>query len=205
MLVFEFLSGLAIGLSLIITIGAQNAFVIRQGMKGEHVVPVILTCAASDAVLIAAGIAGLKFLTQQGDWLVDFVYVLGMGFLLAYGAYHFLNAVSFGQALQVSEEKPKSLYEAIVICLALTWMNPHVYLETVFLIGSIATAYENRWIFGLGAAFASFLFFFLLGYSARFFGRLLTSRLSWRVIDILTSFVMWGVAYYLYLSWAETG
>lgn len=163
-----FVPGLLLGLSLIVAIGAQNAFVLRQGLRGEHILAVCLTCAVSDAVLILAGVGGFAQAGAWVPWLETATRYAGAAFLLAYGLRSFRAAVRSGDALTPAAAVPAGLGATLATCLALTWLNPHVYLDTVVLVGSVSTQFAaDKHAFALGAMTASFLFFFSLGYGAR--------------------------------------
>jgi L-lysine exporter family protein LysE/ArgO len=185
------LAGLGFGLSLIVAIGAQNAFVLRQGLRREHVFAVVLVCAASDAILIGIGVAGLGALLQAVPWLLIVVRIAGAGFLLVYGALAARRA--FHPATLSASESGVStpLWTAIATCLALTWLNPHVYLDTVVLLGSVAATHgADRWWFALGAAVASILWFTALGYGARLLRPVFARPAAWRILDALVAVVM---------------
>ena len=184
------IAGFLLGLSLILPIGAQNAFVLRIGLRGEHVLAVCLTCALSDAVLILAGVSGFAQISAWLPWVETILLYGGVAFLLAYGARSFTAA--FGSAsLRPSEAAAKSLGRVVLTCLALTWLNPHVYLDTVFLLGSIAADRgELRWTFGLGAAVASLCWFAALGFGARLLSPYLARPVAWRILDGLVAATM---------------
>ncbi|HAW47686.1 MAG TPA: amino acid transporter [Roseovarius sp.] len=186
-------AGFALGFSLILAIGAQNAFVLRQGLRREHVLAVVLVCALSDAVLVAAGVAGFGALAEAVPGLERIMRYGGAAFLLVYGARSFLAAWRGGAALEAGEGAG-SLRRAVLTCLALTWLNPHVYLDTVVLLGSVSAQYADRFAFGLGAVTASFVFFFALGYGARLLAPLFRRPESWRVLDAGVGCVMWAIA-----------
>ena len=188
-----FLAGFGLGLSLILAIGAQNAFVLRQGIRRAHVLPVVLTCAFSDAVLVAAGVAGFGALAAAAPWLEPAMRWGGAAFLLVYGARAFLAAWRGGEALY-TEGAAQGLRAALLTCLALTWANPHVYLDTVVLLGSVSAQYEAHSSFALGAILASFVFFFALGYGARLLSPLFARPAAWRVLELGVGAVMWTVA-----------
>ena len=188
------LAGFALGFSLILAIGAQNAFVLKQGLRREHVLPVVLTCAISDAILIVAGVAGFGGLAQAVPWLEPLMRFGGAAFLTWYGAQSFLSAWRGGAALEAGEQTTASLSATILTVLALTWLNPHVYLDTVVLLGSISAQYEHRFLFGLGAVIASFIFFFWLGFGARLLAPLFARPGAWRVLDVGIGLVMWSIA-----------
>ncbi|MGX0975857.1 L-lysine exporter family protein LysE/ArgO [Roseovarius sp. MBR-51] len=187
------LAGFALGLSLILAIGAQNAFVLRQGLRRAHVLAVVLVCALSDAVLVAAGVTGFGVLAEAVPGLERIMRYGGAAFLLVYGARSFWAAWRGGAALEAGEGAG-SLRRAVLTCLALTWLNPHVYLDTVVLLGSISAQYADRFAFGLGAVTASFVFFFALGYGARLLAPLFQRPDSWRVLDAGVGCVMWAIA-----------
>lgn len=194
------LAGFALGFSLILAIGAQNAFVLRQGLKGAHVLAVVLTCAVSDALLIAGGVAGFGALAEAVPLFETVMRWGGAAFLVWYGARNFIAAFRGGDALKDRGDTTQSLKAAVMTCLALTWLNPHVYLDTVVLIGSISAQYDNRLAFGLGAMTASFVFFFSLGYGARALRPLFTSARAWQVLDIIVGLTMWAIAAKLILG-----
>ena len=186
-----YLPGFALGLSLILAIGAQNAFVLRQGLRGEHVGAICLVCAASDAVLIVAGVAGFGALVERAPWIEPVFRLGGAAFLFLYGSRSLWAALRERHALRAATEGPGSLRRALATCLALTWLNPHVYLDTVVLLGSVSTRYtDERTAFALGAISASFAFFFSLGYGARALQPLFVRPGAWRVLDALVGVTM---------------
>ncbi|MGH1415928.1 MAG: LysE/ArgO family amino acid transporter [Pelagimonas sp.] len=178
-----YFAGFALGFTLILAIGAQNAFVLRQGLMRQHVLAVVLVCGISDAVLIAAGVAGFGALAQAVPGLEWGMRVFGAAFLMWYGLRTLWGAWKGGHVMQAGE-KAGSLRLAVLTCLALTWLNPHVYLDTVVLLGSVSAQYEDRLGFGLGAASASFVFFFSLGYGARLLAPVFAKPSAWRVLDL---------------------
>lgn len=189
------LAGAGFGLSLIIAIGAQNAFVLRQGLRGEHVLAVVLICAISDIVLIAAGIAGIGGLLDLAPWLVDTMRIGGAAFLLAYAVIAARRAMRPGSIDPELEGGASSLWPTVTTVLALTWLNPHVYLDTILLLGSIAGTHGNdRWWFGLGAALGSAVWFSALGFGARLLRPLFARPVSWRILDGLIAVVMVAIA-----------
>lgn len=196
----NFIPGFALGLSLILAIGAQNAFVLRQGLRRQHVFAVSLTCALSDAILIAAGVAGFGWLVEAAPWITPVFTYGGAAFLCVYGALAMRSAIRGGEALTSEGQGTPALSAALATCLALTWLNPHVYLDTVVLLGSVASGYEPRWIFGAGAVTASFVFFFSLGYGARLLSPLFARPGAWRVLDVIVALVMWALALMLVLK-----
>ena len=186
--------GFALGFSLILAIGAQNAFVLRAGLMRRHVLPLVLVCAISDAVLIAAGVAGFGVLVQSYPAIVDYLRYFGAAFLVVYGIRAFLSAMRGGSAMERGAEE-NDLWKSVVICLMLTWLNPHVYLDTVVLVGSLAAQSADLWVFGAGAISASFVFFFSLGYGARFLSPVFQNPRAWQILDFVIALVMWSIAY----------
>ena len=193
-------SGFLLGLGLIMAIGAQNAFVLRQGLRRSHVFAVCLTCAASDAVLIAAGVGGMGWLAGRAPWIAPVMTWAGAAFLTVYGALSFARALRPG-TLSAAGDGAGSLRSALLTCLALTWLNPHVWLDTVVLLGSVAAQYPgSRWAFGAGAVASSFLFFFALGYGARALAPVFARPGAWRMLDLCVGVVMWTIAARLLLA-----
>ena len=192
-------AGFALGFSLILAIGAQNAFVLRQGLRREHVLPVVLVCAISDAVLVTAGILGFGALARAVPGLETVMRFGGAAFLIWYGARNFIAAWRGGEVLEAGAAAG-SLRRALLTCLALTWLNPHVYLDTVVLLGSISAQYDDTLAFGAGAVTASFTFFFALGYGARGLAPLFRRPASWRVLDVVVGLTMWAIAAKLVLA-----
>ncbi len=198
------IAGMGFGLSLIIAIGAQNAFVLRQGLRKEHIFVIVLICAVSDALLIAVGVAGLGALIQQLEWLLLLIELVGGIFLATYGVLaakrawkpEVLTAETGGAAI--------SLRVAVGTTLALTYLNPHVYLDTVLLLGSVAGTYEqNRWWFGIGAMLGSLLWFSVLGFGARLLAPVFTKPRAWRVLDAIIAVVMFALGASLLVSFAQ--
>lgn len=188
------LSGFLLGLSLIVAIGAQNAYILRQGLLRQHVFILCLICALSDALLIVAGVAGLGSLISQSPVLILVVTIGGAAFLFWYGYSAFRRAMH-PDALQIKNTAPVSLKAAIGTCLALTFLNPHVYLDTVVLLGSLSARYEGsaRVAYAAGAVAASFIWFFALGYGARLLQPVFAKASAWRVLDCLIGFIMWAI------------
>ncbi|WP_154792063.1 LysE/ArgO family amino acid transporter [Occultella kanbiaonis] len=194
------LSGLAAGLSLIIAIGAQNAFVLRQGLARRHVLLVIAVCAASDAVLIAAGVAGLGALVTHAPVALEIVRWGGAAFLIGYGIRAALRAWRGESMREQGEGRAPGWAGVLATALALTWLNPHVYLDTVVLLGSMsATHGDDRWWFALGAMTGSVLWFTALGLGARLLVPLFRRRSSWRVLDAVIALMMFALAAQLLL------
>ena len=231
------LAGLGLGFSLIIAIGAQNLFVLRQGIRREHVFAVAAICALSDLALIIVGVSGIGAVLTAVPWLVEVVRWAGAAFLVVYGCLAARRAIRpSGEVLVAGDrvaddaeatdaaERPDAgagtpaasghstvatgsataptrmaaatarragLATAVLTCLALTWLNPHVYLDTVFLLGSVANTHgDGRWAFALGAGLASIVWFFGLAYGARLLGGVLGSPRAWRVLDGAIAVVM---------------
>lgn len=194
-MVSAFLNGFGVAFSLILAIGAQNAFVLKQGLRREHVLPVVLVCAVSDAILITVGVFGFAALTDALPSLAPAMLVLGAAFLFAYGAFSFWRAWKGGAALDPAQGPGTTLRAAVLFCLAITWLNPHVYLDTVVLIGSIASRFTGaEAAFWAGAVTSSFTFFFALGFGARLLAPVMARPASWRVLEVLIGCVMWGIA-----------
>lgn len=189
-----YLSGFVLGLSLILAIGAQNAFVLRQGLRGQHVLVICSICALSDAVLISAGVFGAGWVAMRLPWLEPLMRYGGAAFLLVYAGLNFRAAWTGGRHLNPAERPDSGLLAACATCLALTWANPHVYLDAVVLLGSLAQPYHDaRPAFALGAISASVLFFFSLGYGARLLRPLFARPAAWRVLDGGMGVLMAGI------------
>ncbi|GGB18472.1 LysE/ArgO family amino acid transporter [Allosediminivita pacifica] len=186
------LAGFALGFSLILAIGAQNAFVLRQGLRRAHVGSVVLVCALSDAALIAAGVAGFGALAQAVPGLEWAMRIFGAAFLAWYGARTLWAAWKGGQVMEAGEAA-QSRRSAVLTCLALTWLNPHVYLDTVVLLGSVSSRYPAL-PFALGAMAASGVFFTALGYGARGLAPLFARPAAWRALDLVVGLTMWAIA-----------
>jgi L-lysine exporter family protein LysE/ArgO len=189
-------TGFATGFSLILVIGAQNAFVLRTGLTQVHVFWVCLFCALSDAVLIALGVAGTGSIGIASPWTIVALTWGGAAFLIVYGALSLRRAFRPG-ALRAADNGDGSLRVALVTCLALTWLNPHVYLDTVGLIGAVSTGFsgmQGKLAYGIGATLASFVFFFGLGYGARLVAPVLARPRSWTILDVGIALVMWAIA-----------
>jgi L-lysine exporter family protein LysE/ArgO len=190
-----FLSGFGIGFGLIVAIGAQNAFVLRQGILRAHVFAICLVCALSDALLILLGVAGLGALIEAFPALLTVVTLFGIGFLVWYGLSALRRALA-PAAMAAEAGGPAGLRAALATCLTLTFLNPHVWLDTVILVGSLAAPYSGpaRAAYAAGAMAASFLWFFGLGYGARALTPLFARPAAWRVLDALITLVMFAIA-----------
>jgi L-lysine exporter family protein LysE/ArgO len=187
------LAGFGTGLSLIVAIGAQNAFVLRQGVRGQAVLAVVGICTVSDVVLIALGVAGLGAVVTAWPAALTVVGLAGGGFLICYGILAARRALRSG-ALTTQGTSAGSVRTAVLTCLAMTWLNPHVYLDTVLLLGSVAAGRGSlRWVFGLGAMVASLAWFTGLGYGAQLLSGILSRPVAWRVLDTLVAVTMLAV------------
>ncbi|MFD6157966.1 LysE/ArgO family amino acid transporter [Nocardia sp. NPDC060256] len=186
------LSGLGFGLSLIVAIGAQNAFVLRQGVRGQHVFAVVAVCALSDIVLIAAGVGGFGVVVQSAPVVVTVVRYAGAAFLLGYAVLAARRAFASTALIVGSAGTTVALGATVATTLALTWLNPHVYLDTLVLLGSLASTYAtpDRWFLGAGAMLGSIVWFTALGYGARRLGPLFARPVAWRVLDSAIAVVM---------------
>ncbi|UFM64381.1 LysE/ArgO family amino acid transporter [Paracoccus sp. MA] len=194
-----YLAGLGTALSLIVAIGAQNAFVLKQGLMRRHVLATCAFCALSDAVLITAGVLGAGALAARAPWFLEAMRWGGAAFLLAYGARAFRAAWRGGESLRAGQGAA-GLAATLGVLAALTWLNPHVWLDTVVLIGSISAGWEDKSGFVAGAVSASVIFFFSLGYGACWLSPLFARPLAWRVLDGLVGLVMWSIALGLVLN-----
>lgn len=189
------ISGYLVALSLIAAIGAQNAFVLRQGLRGEHVGIVVAICALSDAVLITAGVAGFGTLAQAVPWFGEAMRWLGVAFLATYGAMRFLAARRGGEALIPKGDESVPLRRVVAMCLLFTWANPHVYLDTLVLIGSVSAQYAPHGVaFGTAAAMASVSFFSALGFGARLLAPVFAKPRAWVVLEVIIGCTMWALA-----------
>ena len=196
-----YVTGLLTGLSLIVAIGAQNAFVLRQGLRGEHVFAVALTCSLSDGALIALGVTSFRQIAVAAPWFLPAMRYGGAAFLIWYGARNLYSALRSSEALADGNGPSSGLTQILVTCLALTWLNPHVYLDTVMLLGAISTRFPGQEAsFAFGAVTGSFLFFFSLGYGATWLRPVFTSPSSWRALEALIAVTMWTIALKLIMS-----
>lgn len=193
------LAGFTFSLALIVAIGAQNAFVLRQGLRREHVLPVVVICAASDAALITIGVAGLGAALAEHRAAVQVVRWVGGVFLLCYAALAARRAVRPG-ALTPTDGPSIPLGATLLTCLAFTYLNPHVYLDTVLLLGTIAQQHPHRWFFGAGAILASVVWFAALGLGARLLAPVLARPGAWRLLDGAIAVTLTALAVPLLLS-----
>jgi L-lysine exporter family protein LysE/ArgO len=185
------IAGFFSGAALIIAIGAQNAFVLRQGIRREHVLPIVAVCALSDAVLITLGVAGIGTLVTAAPLVLEIIRWAGAAFLVGYAVFAARRAIR-PSALVVGGSDGISLTAAVATVLALTWLNPHVYLDTVLLLGSLSTAHgsSGRWWFAGGATVASLVWFTALGFGARLLRGLFAKPAAWRILDLTIAAVM---------------
>lgn len=194
-MIHSVVAGLLTGLSLIVVIGAQNAFVLRQGIRRSHVGLVVAICATSDIVLILAGVVGIGAIVDRAGWLIDVVTWLGVAFLVWYGVGS-LRRARHPEALDSSGRDTTTRRAIALQALALTWLNPHVYLDTVVLLGSIAQTHGStgRWWFAAGALIASVAWFSALGFGATRLAPVLSRPRAWQVLDVIIGIVMFVIA-----------
>jgi L-lysine exporter family protein LysE/ArgO len=186
--------GLLTGLSLIVAIGAQNAFVLRQGLLKKHVLVMVLICAISDATLIILGVFGLGALISALPWLLEVIRWVGVAFLIWYGSTS-LRRFMKNESLKAAESGSGNLKQTVLTTLALTFLNPHVYLDTVIFIGGIANQFgDQKWFFALGAVTASFVWFFSLGFGASKASVLVSKPAFWKILDVFIAAVMYSLA-----------
>ncbi len=190
------------GMSLIVAIGAQNAFVLRQGLRGEHVFAVCLTCAVSDALLILLGVTSFGRIAAWLPWLDPVMRYGGSAFLVWYGAKSLRSALSSTETLTTGRPLEKTgLARTLLACLAITWLNPHVYLDTVVLLGTVSTQFVGSKVsFAMGAIVGSFLFFYALGYGAALVRPVFERPSSWRLLEGAIALVMWAIALKLIMA-----
>ncbi|MBO6815110.1 MAG: amino acid transporter [Rhizobiaceae bacterium] len=185
------ITGFTLGGSLIIAIGAQNAFILRQGLLGQHVFVLCLICALSDALLIAAGVAGVGVFIERSPLLLAAIRLGGAGFLFWYAWVAFQRSRN-PETMEASGREAGSLKAAIATCLAFTFLNPHVYLDTVLLVGGLSAGFEGnaRLVYAIGAMSASFVWFFGLGYGARLLVPVFANPRAWQILDVLIAAIM---------------
>jgi L-lysine exporter family protein LysE/ArgO len=196
------LAGLLTGLSLIVAIGAQNAYLLRQGLQRDHVGPVVLICTLSDFVLIIAGVSGIGTVVRYAPWLLVTMRWLGAAFLTWYGLSSAWHARHPATLHATTPDEAPGTGAVVRRALALTWLNPHVYLDTVLLLGAVANAHgpAGRWWFAAGACLASALWFTGLGFGARLLAPLLARPRAWQVLDLLIAATMLLIALELALG-----
>jgi len=197
-MLFAFTTGFILGFSLILAIGAQNSFVLKQGLMGRHVFTVALFCSLSDALLICIGVLGISvFLNNYIDLVSDWLFFISAMWLTAYGLLRLRDAVIGKSALIAKNSSVNGLFSTLSFLIILTFANPHVYLDTVVLIGSVSQKFpgNTKLAYVLGASFASFVFFFSLAYGAKFLSPIMQSSMAWRLLDSLIAFVMFTLAF----------
>ncbi len=193
-----YIYGLGVGFSLILAIGAQNAFVLKQGLKRQYIFWICVICALSDSILIYLGVTGFSRIIQQYPMIVVIAKYFGAAFLFFYGLKNFYASIKNASSLDPSQIEKHSLFSVLGVCLALTWLNPHVYLDTVILVGSISAQFgADSLKFGFGAMTASWLFFFIFGYGARLLLPFFQKAVSWKILDFIVGCVMWTIAFSL--------
>ncbi len=193
-----FVSGFLLSLSLIFAIGPQNAFVLRQGLMRQHVIPIAIFCAVSDIILITLGIFGFGSIISEVEWLSSYMFIIGGIWLTGYGLLRLRDAYICDSYLEASSLEEKDLKLALTNCAALTWLNPHVYIDTLVLIGTVSTQFEDTYQFGLGACLASVIFFFSLALGARALSPLMKSRKAWQSLDVIIAIIMFILAFYMF-------
>ncbi len=191
---FAFLPGVLTSMSLIMAIGAQNAFVIRQSLTRQYVLPLVLICAIADATFIALGIAGLGAVIQGLPWLLEILRWFGVAYLTWFGI-NSLRSAFKGEALDAGTAESKTLKQVVFSVLGFTFLNPHFYLDTVILLGSIGNSFgEEKWVFAAGATLGSIIWFFSIGYGARAASRFMSKPIFWKVLDITIACIMFAIA-----------
>jgi len=191
----SYLSGFSLSLSLILAIGAQNAFILKQGLKKQHVFLVCSICAISDAVLITLGVSGFGAIVEKYPTAEQISRYAGALFLLGYSVKSFYSAYSINHSLNPANDAPSSTKKIALMCIAFTWLNPHVYLDTVVLLGSISTQFSAEIVeFTFGAVTASFVFFFSLGYGARVLIPIFNKPNSWKILEAFVGLLMLALA-----------
>ena len=195
--ILDLFQGFIIGSSLIIAIGPQNLFVINQGLKSKYVLLVVLICSFSDSILIITGIYISNILIEINSTIIFYLKILGGVWLILYG----LNKIRISRNIQIEEGvfENKTLWNTIITTLIITYINPHVYLDTVILIGSISINFDNHLLFGLGAIIASFVFFFSLGYLSKWLSKFIKSKKTWLYINTVMGFLMISYGFYFIL------
>lgn len=195
-----YIPGLLLGLSLIVAIGAQNAFLLRQGLRKEHIFTVCAVCAISDALLISAGVAGFGQIIASLPWLEPVMRYGGSTFLLVYALRSFVAAARQTNELSPVDSQSASYPKTLLVIIGLTWLNPHVYIDTVILLGSVSTHYAgHKLAFAAGAMSGSLVFFFSLGYGALYLRPLFACPAAWRVLDFIIGCIMTRIALSLVL------
>ena len=195
-----FVSGFLLSFSLILAIGPQNAFVLRQGLLRQHVFPIAVFCATSDIILILLGIFGFGSIISDFDGFSQYMFIIGGFWLSGYGILRLKGAYVADSFLEASNEEESDLKLVLMNCAVLTWLNPHVYIDTLILIGTVSIRFEDTVQFGFGACFASILFFFSLAFGARVLSPLMRSKKAWQILDVIIAMVMFALAYSMFLE-----
>jgi L-lysine exporter family protein LysE/ArgO len=199
-LISAFFTGFFLGLSLIVAIGAQNAFVLRHGILRQHVFYIALFCAVSDAALIFLGVAGISFFfTNFVDQFSNILFGISSIWLSGYGIIRLMSVFKSNSAIYIEKTSVKGLLPTLIALFILTFANPHVYLDTVILIGSIAQQFSGdlRVAFAIGASLSSFVFFFSLSYGAKLLAPIMNKSNSWRILDALIALIMFAISFQL--------
>ncbi|MBN2617381.1 MAG: amino acid transporter [Spirochaetales bacterium] len=200
-----FFTGYVTGLGLIVAIGPQNSFLIKQGIKKEYHLLIALICSLSDALLITLGVLGIGSLVEKSPYLIKYTSLMGSVLLSLYGVKHvisvFKNSVTESDVLEVRS----GLIDTIIIVLGLTFLNPHVYLDTLLLLGSISMSFKGNgnYLFGIGAILASFTWFFLLAFGSEKLSPLFKKRVAWRTLDSIIAFIMFYMGSKLFIMFLE--
>lgn len=195
MIMDSFTAGFFVSLGLIAAIGAQNAFILKQGLLRQYVFLLCSLCALSDAVLISSGVFGFAMLVDKVPLVLPVARYGGAAFLIFYGAKSFWACFKHNDAMVIGQRKTTTLKQLLGTWAAMTWLNPHVYLDTVVLLGSTSTHYgDKKWVFALGAAAASFAFFYTLGYGASLLAPLFKKPITWRILELGIGITMWSIA-----------
>ena len=193
-----FLSGFLLSFSLILAIGPQNAFVLRQGLLKQHVLPIALFCTLSDVTLISLGIFGFGSIISDFDNFSQYMFVIGGVWLSGYGFLRLKGAYLADSFLEASNEQKSDIKLVLTNCALLTWFNPHVYIDTLILIGTVSIRFEDPLHFGLGACLASFIFFFSLAFGARLLSPLMSSKKAWQILDLVIASIMFVLAFSMF-------
>tara|TARA_Y100001933_G_C18978633_1_gene555753 strand:+ start:798 stop:1403 length:606 start_codon:yes stop_codon:yes gene_type:complete len=193
-----FLSGFLLSFSLILAIGPQNAFVLRQGLLKQHVLPIALFCTLSDIILILLGIFGFGYTISSFDNFSQYMFAIGGTWLLGYGFLRLKGAYLADSFLEASNEQESDIRLVLINCALLTWFNPHVYIDTLILIGTVSIRFEDYLDFGLGACLASFIFFFSLAFGARLLSPFMSSKKAWQILDLIIASIMFVLAFSMF-------
>ena len=195
-----FISGFLLSFSLILAIGPQNAFVLRQGLLKQHVFPIAFFCALSDIILILLGVFGFGSIISNFDSFSHYMFVIGGLWLSGYGILRLKGAYVADSFLEATKEGESDLKLVLINCAILTWFNPHVYIDTLILIGTVSIQFEDTIQFGLGACMASIIFFFSFALGARVISPLMSSKKAWQILDVIIAIVMFILSYSMFLE-----